>query len=379
MAEVFDLARVIGAAESIKGARQAQESDLIRRQYMQRQDERAQQQSDLQAKEYENMVDERTAKQHYLVADAVLRAPDKMAAIQQLAPEFIAEFDKTNVAGAFQGLSPEQVSQMATVIRDKSAARAGIQAPVQVQTVDGPRGAVLQRDPRTGAMTQVVGPDNSQPAPPSPSYQHVQLEDGTIGAFDMRTGKVIPTDARGKPTGKTDPAFRDTMALRKEFDALPTVKDYRQVQTLYQRAATAPNTRAGDLSLVYALGKIFDPGSVVREGELQLSANAAPWLQKITGHANSQISGKGALQPGVRAELLAAMKGQVDSIGQQYNQARQQYAGYATQYGAKPEDVVGSDPTDVATPSAPPAAITATGPNGQKLQLVNGKWEPMGG
>jgi len=29
------------------------------------------------------------------------------------------------------------------------------------------------------------------------------------------------------------------------------------------------------------------------------------------------------------------------------------------------------------TPAAPQARVTATGPNGQKLELVNGQWQPV--
>jgi len=179
------------------------------------------------------------------------------------------------------------------------------------------------------------------------------MPDGRVqtGFVDMSAPDPSTTFRPLGEPAKTGGGMKEATTLRKEFDALPAVKDYRQVITLYQRAANAPNTRAGDLSIVYALGKIFDPGSVVREGELQLAQDAAPWLKKIVGQAQSQIKGTGGLLPEVRAELLDAMKGQVTSVGEQYAQTRSQYDEYAKNYGIDPSLVIGKDPTP-ATPAA---------------------------
>ncbi|MGC3959562.1 MAG: hypothetical protein QM813_16930 [Verrucomicrobiota bacterium] len=163
--------------------------------------------------------------------------------------------------------------------------------------------------------------------------------------------------------------------LRKEFDALPAVQNYRLVLPQYERAMTAPNTRAGDLSVVYALGKIFDPTSVVREGELELSKDAQPWLQKMVNAAKSQMSGQGALDPKTRADITEAMRGQVEALGTQYRLARGNYSQYAEAMEAKPFDVVGDEPI-TKQPSVPAQndVPTATGPGGKKLYLRNGQW-----
>lgn len=148
------------------------------------------------------------------------------------------------------------------------------------------------------------------------------------------------------PKPDAGPTRRDVTTLRKEFDSTDAAKQYRAVLPLFNRAKTAPNTRAGDISMIYALGKMFDPTSVVREGELVLAQNAAPWLQKMASQANSQLSARGALSPDTRRMILDALQGQVDSYKLAYQQTRDQYSQYASADGIDPFQVVGNDAAD---------------------------------
>lgn len=70
--------------------------------------------------------------------------------------------------------------------------------------------------------------------------------------------------------------------LRKEFNALPVVKDFDDVRTAFLKVKSAAEnpSAAGDLALVFNYMKILDPGSVVREGEFQTAADATSWLQR---------------------------------------------------------------------------------------------------
>lgn len=176
-----------------------------------------------------------------------------------------------------------------------------------------------------------------------PVLTDVRLPDGRIQKQWIRPGQATGTPV-GEPTNQdTGPTMRDVTGLRKEFESTDAVKQYRAVLPLFNRAKTAPNTRAGDISMIYALGKMFDPTSVVREGELVLAQNAAPWLQKMASQANSQLSARGALSPETRATILEALQGQVDSFRIPYDQERQRYSQYATEYGIDPFKVVGND------------------------------------
>lgn len=159
--------------------------------------------------------------------------------------------------------------------------------------------------------------------------------------------------------------MKDIQGLRKEFQSLPAVKNFEASLPLYQRAATAPKTRAGDLSVVYALGKIFDPGSVVRGEELILSKDAQPWLTKIISEAKSQITGQAALDDKTRGDILDAMRGQVDSMGQLYARDRTRFAEYATKNKWDPNEVVGGDPLE-SFPTPQPAAAAPAAPSARK-------------
>jgi hypothetical protein len=182
--------------------------------------------------------------------------------------------------------------------------------------------------------------------------------------------RMAEIGAQGKQNADADDArnrranLRDTQSLRKEFESIDSVKNYKTTLALYDRATKAPNTRAGDLSVIYALGKMFDPTSVVREGELQLAKDAAPWLRKLVDSANSQLRGDGALGAQTRAAIMDALKGQVDAYAQPYKQERERYGTYATQYGFGAEDVVGPDPS---------AAFEAANPEGPQVgDVVDG-------
>lgn len=163
-------------------------------------------------------------------------------------------------------------------------------------------------------------------------------------------GTVRPIEGASPYNKPTDPAsgdrrtFRDIQSLRKEFDSQQAVKDYKLVVPLYQRAKTAPDTRAGDISVIYALGKMFDPGSVVREGELVLSQNAAPWLVKLASSIKSEVTGDGRLTADTRAQILQALDGQVQALAAPYQLERERFGSYANENAWQPDQVVGRDP-----------------------------------
>ena len=96
----------------------------------------------------------------------------------------------------------------------------------------------------------------------------------------------------------------DVQSLRKEFNDLPEVKNYRAVVPVFNSALKAPDTRAGDIQLAYTIGKIFDPNSVVREGELKLVGEAATVMEKFLGELRTVVEGKGRLTPQTRRELV---------------------------------------------------------------------------
>ncbi len=143
--------------------------------------------------------------------------------------------------------------------------------------------------------------------------------------------------------------------MRKEFSALPEVKNYKAVKPIMASIAKAPDTPAGDLDLIYAVGKVLDPDSVVREGEMTLVIKSGSPLQRFEGTVNYIMRGKGRLPQGQRQELLNMLQGRVGGLEQAYNQARATYEPMVTRSGLNPANVF----TEF-EPGKAPAASTPT-------------------
>lgn len=102
-------------------------------------------------------------------------------------------------------------------------------------------------------------------------------------------------------------------ALRKEYNDLPAVKSYQSALPIFESVQNSPDTKAGDLDLIYAVGKILDPGSVVREGEMILVTKSGSPAQRVTGYMNS-LRGRGQLPPEQRKELREMLAGRMESM-----------------------------------------------------------------
>lgn len=127
-------------------------------------------------------------------------------------------------------------------------------------------------------------------------------------------------------------------AIRKEFRATPAVQNYETVIPILNAAEKAGDTRIGDVNLVYAAAKMFDPTSVVRESEYGtvVSANNIPnWLQ---GHVNALMGG-GKLSAGARKELMAELNARVAAHEDMYKQVRGTYEGIARSQGLDPSRI----------------------------------------
>lgn len=105
-----------------------------------------------------------------------------------------------------------------------------------------------------------------------------------------------------------------TSSLRKEFNDLSEVKNYKSVIPMLRSVQNAPDTPSGDLDLIYAVGKTLDPGSVVREGELALVIKAGSPVQRFEGAVRNITSGRGRLAPSQRAELINMLRGRVNEL-----------------------------------------------------------------
>ena len=214
-----------------------------------------------------------------------------------------------------------------------------------------------------GAPRVVPG---SAPKPKAPRDQWIQLPDGR--QQNTLTGKIEGT-AAAQAAGEVSKSTRATEAnLRKEFNALPDVKNYRTVATqaaAVKRLAAAPPSANGDIAMVYAVMKSYDPTSVVRETEFATAQNAAGVPDKIRNQFNAIRNGQ-RLNPKQRAEMAATVEGFANTYKQRYDTVAEEYRGYAADYSGNPDRVVPLAKESAAPAVNPPAEFKARkGANGK--------------
>lgn len=161
--------------------------------------------------------------------------------------------------------------------------------------------------------------------------------------------------------------FSNTDKLRDDFRNDANVKNYQTVVPIYKSMVDAAktNSRAADLNLVYGMAKIFDPTSVVREGEQVLVQNTAALPDQLIGMIN-RLNGGQALQPDTRAALLTQAKSRVDQAEGLYNQTKDFFTQTATQNSIDPNQVF----FDIGSTPAAPGSGTGGGPGGPMKVLT---------
>jgi hypothetical protein len=143
--------------------------------------------------------------------------------------------------------------------------------------------------------------------------------------------------------------FNQNQGLRQEFNALPEVKNYSVALSSLGTALKAPDTPQGDLAIIYAYAKAADPGSVVREGEMDMATATASLPQQFQADAQKLTQGK-RLPPAVRTGLIETMRQAVLGMRQTYDQQRNRYATLAQQNGFDPQQIVGQPLYDAIRP-----------------------------
>jgi hypothetical protein len=119
------------------------------------------------------------------------------------------------------------------------------------------------------------------------------------------------------------------------------VRDYETSLPIIKSAKNAPDTGYGDLQLIYSVGKLLDPNSVVREGELALTITSGSPLQRIIGSTRFTTEQGGRLPPNSRRQIMEMLNERVGSYKQAYDRDFQQYSEYASEQGYDPSLIVG--------------------------------------
>lgn len=204
-----------------------------------------------------------------------------------------------------------------------------------------------------------AAPQSIQIRPPDPTRQYEVTQEqyqaqaapyqARTAEANARRAEIEAAEAAREAAAGPDTSAGDNVridnesALRREFIGRPDVQRYTEVVPLYISARNAADTRAGDLNLTYAFGKIMDPGSVVRESEQEMVVQTGPVADRIRGLL-SQINRQGRLSPETRRHLLDELRSRRHELARSYNRERSQYERLAQRHGFVPQDIVGEHP-----------------------------------
>jgi len=127
--------------------------------------------------------------------------------------------------------------------------------------------------------------------------------------------------------------------LRKEFADLPEVKNYKLAVPAYQAIedASKRNTPQSDINIIYGVAKLFDPNSVVREGEYATIANSQAIPEWLKGMASRLAKGTGKLTPETKKQLLLEAQSRIATFKNEYESAKGTYTDIATGRGLNPD------------------------------------------
>lgn len=204
--------------------------------------------------------------------------------------------------------------------------------------------------PMLGQSGPLAGPPRQAP-PQSPGQEqgqalqnvHTRLENQNLpttqAAQAANAARARQETQQGNTRGVN---FTDENTLRAQYQHHPAVQAYQTIMPAYAAATQAAPGGAGDLQIVYAFGKVMDPGSVVRGEEQQAAANTGGTSEQIQGYIQAIHNG-GHLPDGVRERLLNEIRTRASVAGDLYRQVRQDYRQQSERYGFDPNSIMGQN------------------------------------
>lgn len=215
--------------------------------------------------------------------------------------------------------------------------------PSQMPTVEkiapaDPTAAMRQESARLKSLNNEVADKRAKALDETANQieQRVLQEKGIDESAAVRREAIAARNQNNKNT-----TFTNANKLADDYRAEPAVKSYRTVQPVYasMQEAAAKNTAASDLNLVYGISKIFDPDSVVREGEQVMVVNAGGLPSKVQSWIG-MVNGGQKLSDTLRKEIMAEADSRVGALKSAHAQVSDSYTRQAKDNGLNPDDVV---------------------------------------
>lgn len=203
----------------------------------------------------------------------------------------------------------------------------------------------LPTEPTSAVPTAPSMPTEMTPPAPEPqasnvfggkTKQQILLEAQAQGASFDDLQEISDTYDLLSGGGAAEIDTKAATDLRTEYFKRTNENDFLEVTNSYNKLAGAPNTSAGDVSLIFAYMKMLDPGSVVREGEFATAEQTAGIPDRIRNQYNKALKGK-RLGDEQRQEFINAGYAVYQTYAQKQAQIDQFYNNLAQQYGVDPQ------------------------------------------
>lgn len=246
---------------------------------------------------------------------------------------------KTGIAPD-QVLSPMDVKKIMPAMIEMEGGKDALQAftgvpQAEQQPIAPPQNPVMQQLAQRAAIDPEQYGDDYL-------YAQIKQADDATKAEEQKA-KAAREDKKNLTEGERE--------LRKEFEGLPDVKQFREVESSYKRInkAATNNSAAGDIALIFNYMKMLDPGSTVREGEFATAQNAAGIPTQIWNVYNKAVSGE-RLAPEQRQDFLSQAKEQYLGAQELFDVRANQYEDLASAYEFNPKRIVTRARQKVETP-----------------------------
>lgn len=138
--------------------------------------------------------------------------------------------------------------------------------------------------------------------------------------------------------------FEQESNLRSRFDADEATQAYRNIMPMFASALRAGDNPVGDMQIITAWAKAYDPIGSVREGDVAAAEQVQNMIQRARANVDNWVSGTGRLRPEARRQFLEEIRNRGSAWGDQYNRQRLHYRQMAEQYGLDPDRILGPHP-----------------------------------
>lgn len=153
--------------------------------------------------------------------------------------------------------------------------------------------------------------------------------------------------------------------LRGELYNRSKENNFTVVSQYIKKIETAPDTAAGDMSMIFSYMKLLDPNSTVREGEYANAQNATSVPGQVQNAYNQALAGR-RLNPTQRAQFIESAKSAAQPAIDQQKQLVEFYNKQAAAAGISPGDVSGM----YEFPKSGGGEVVI-GPDGNQYQFTN--------